>query len=277
MKFTKMEGAGNDMILINDLNDKIKDYKNLALKICDRHFGVGADGLEICKKSNVADIKMLYYNSDGSIGAMCGNGIRCFAKYVYDNKIVDKETFTVETLAGIKTIWLEVENRNIKSITVEIGKPIFDPKLIPVDINKEKVLEEYINVDGKDIIFSAVLVGVPHIVIFVDDIKKIDINGLGNKLERHSLFPQKINVNFVEIVNRRKINVFTWERGAGRTLSCGTGSSASVVIGNVLKKLDQYVEVTTEGGTLEVRINNDYEIFLKGDATTICEGEFYYL
>lgn len=274
MKITKMQGAGNDMILINGIENKIQDYSSLALKVCDRHFGVGADGLEVCEKSNVADIKMLYYNSDGSRGEMCGNGIRCFAKYVYDNKIVDKDIFTVETLAGIKTIWLETENHNIKCIRVDMGKPIFDPKLIPVAINKERILEEHINVDGQDVVFSSVLVGVPHTVIFVDDIKKVDINELGRKLEKHPLFPKKMNVNFVEVVNRRKINIYTWERGAGRTLACGTGSCASVVIGNVLKRLDDCVEVNTEGGSVEIQIKDDYEIFLKGGAATICVGEF---
>lgn len=276
MEFTKMVAAGNDFILYNGFNYDINNYGELAKKSCHRHFGVGADGIMVCEKSKVADVKMLYYNSDGSQGEMCGNGIRCFSKYVYENKIIDKKVFTVETLAGIKTIWLEVSGENIvETIKVNMGFPIFESNKIPVNVDKDEVILENVVVNGINIIFSSVLVGVPHTIIFVNDIDHVSIDGLGEKLENHSIFPEKTNVNFIEVVERNKINIYTWERGAGRTLGCGTGSCGSVVIGNVLKKLDKQVYVKTEGGDLEVELRDDYEIYMKGGATVICSGKIF--
>lgn len=275
MKFTKMIGAGNDFVIYNGLEYNIDNYGELALKSCDRHFSVGADGLMVCKKSEIADIKMIYYNSDGSRGEMCGNGIRCFSKYVYENNLVSSKEFTIETLAGIKTIVLDTdENKNVNSVKVNMGYPTFKAKSIPVNMKKEEVILEKMIIDGKEIVFSSVLVGVPHTVIFIDDINSIDINDLGQKIEVHSLFPKKTNVNFIEILDKNHINIYTWERGAGRTLGCGTGSCASVVIGYKLGKLDNIVEVKTEGGELQVELEGNYEIYMKGGAKTICIGEF---
>ncbi|WP_077368709.1 diaminopimelate epimerase [Anaerosalibacter sp. Marseille-P3206] len=275
MNFTKMIGAGNDFVIYNGLEYEIDNYSELALKSCDRHFSVGADGILVCEKSNIADIKMIYYNSDGSRGEMCGNGIRCFSKYVYENKLVNKKQFTVETLAGIKKIRLETDEfGKVNTVRVNMGYPTFEAKSIPVDIMKEEVILEKLNIVGKEIVFSSVLVGVPHTVIFVDDIISIDINELGAKLEVHSIFPKKTNVNFIEILDKNHINIYTWERGAGRTLGCGTGSCASVVIGHRLGKLDNTVKVKTEGGELQVELEDDYEIYMSGGAKTICTGEF---
>lgn len=276
MKFTKMEAAGNDFIIFDGFEYNIKDCENLALRVCDRHFGVGADGLLVCQESKLADIKMLYYNSDGSQGEMCGNGIRCFSKYVYEKGLVKSSTFTVETLAGIKTVQLETdEHKRVKTVKVNMGKAVFDTKYITVKLEKEKAIEEKLDIDGEEIVFSSVLVGVPHTVIFVEDIKDVDINGLGGKIENHHLFPKKTNVNFVEITSRKDINIYTWERGAGRTLGCGTGSCASVVIGKLLGRLDKKVHVRTEGGELEVSVDEEYEIFMKGGANRICHGFIY--
>ncbi|WZL74464.1 diaminopimelate epimerase [Clostridiaceae bacterium 35-E11] len=277
MQFAKMEACGNDFVLINGLVYKIDDYGQMALKVCDRHFSVGADGMMVCETSDKADIKMIYYNSDGSRGEMCGNGIRCFAKFVYENGIVNKDIFTVDTLAGIKTLWLKTENKKVTSIKVNMGKAVFDPQHIPVDINKEKILEEVIEVDGESITFSSLLVGVPHTVIFVDRLEEVDVNKIGREIEKHIIFPKKTNVNFIEVISREKIKIATWERGAGRTLGCGTGSCASVVIGYMLGKLSEHVEVQTEGGLLEVALQQGNEIFMKGTASTICVGEFYNL
>ncbi|SHJ09200.1 diaminopimelate epimerase [Lutispora thermophila] len=275
MEFTKMEAAGNDFVVFNGFKYEIKDYEKLALKACDRHFSVGADGILVCEGSDIADIKMIYYNSDGSRGEMCGNGIRCFSKYVYEEGLIDKKIFTVDTLAGIKTIWIETDNENkVKTVKVNMGKPLFRAKDVPVDLNKEKIIEETIDICGEKIVFSSLLVGVPHTVIFVDDIRNIDINELGKKIETHCIFPRKTNVNFVEVVDRDKINIYTWERGAGRTLGCGTGSCASVVIGNIIGKLNNVVNVKTEGGELEVQIGEDLEIYMKGGANRICDGVF---
>lgn len=270
-----MEAAGNDFVIFNGFKYQIKDYSNLAIKVCDRHFSVGADGILLCENSHMADIKMIYYNSDGSIGEMCGNGIRCFAKYVYEEGIINKKVFTVETLAGIKRLWLETDEDNkVKAVRVNMGKAKLNPKDIPVNINKDRVINELIKIDGKEIIFSSVQVGVPHTVIFVDNIENVDINCLGRKIETHSLFPNKTNVNFVEVIDRNNINIYTWERGAGRTLGCGTGSCASAVIGNILGRLDNIVHVKTEGGEMEIQIEEDYEIYMKGGENRICDGVF---
>jgi len=271
-----MIAAGNDFIIFDGFEYNIKDYKNLAIKACDRHFGIGADGILICKESQKADIKMLYYNSDGSQGEMCGNGIRCFSKYAYEKGLINSRYFTVETLAGIKTVWLEVDEYDkVKAVKVNMGKPIFNTECIPVKLNKKNAIEEKMIIDGEEIVFSSVLVGVPHTVIFVDDIESVDVNGLGSKIENHHLFPKKTNVNFVKIISREEIKICTWERGAGRTLGCGTGSCASVVVGNVLDKLDRRVHVRTEGGELEVIVEKGYEIFMRGEASRICDGVIY--
>ena len=278
MEFTKMEATGNDFVVFNGFKYSIDNYKDLAIKACHRHYSVGGDGILICEKSDIADVKMIYYNSDGSRGEMCGNGIRCFSKYVYEEGLVDSKVFKVETLAGIKTIWLETDNKGIvETVKVNMGKPIFNPKAIPVDIDKERVVEETIKIEGKEIIYSSVLVGVPHIVIFINDIEDLDINELGSKLEVNPIFPSKTNVNFVKILDRNKIKVYTWERGAGRTLGCGTGSCASVVIGNLLGKLEKKVGVKTEGGELQVELGDKGEIYMKGWANRICNGTLYNL
>jgi len=278
MEFTKMEAAGNDFVVFDGFKYKIKDYGQLALKACDRHFSVGADGILVCEASDVADIKMVYYNSDGSRGEMCGNGIRCFSKYVYEKGLVDKKIFTVETLAGIKTIWLETDSENrVKTVRVNMGKPLFEAKDIPVELDRERVIEETMDINGQKIVFSSLLVGVPHTVIFVDDINSVDVNELGRKIEVHPMFPRKTNVNFIEVVDRENINIYTWERGAGRTLGCGTGSCASVVVGNITGKLNNNVHVRTEGGKLEVQLEEDFEIYMKGGANRICDGVFYQL
>lgn len=274
MKFDKYVAAGNDFIIFNGIKNTYENYNNLALKACDRHFGVGADGILVCEESEVADIKMLYYNSDGSQGEMCGNGIRSFAKYIYDSEIVKKKTISIETLGGIKYIDIGVNELNqAEMIKVDMGHPIFEGREIPVEINKEYILEEIIKIDDIDYKFSALSVGVPHVVIFLDDINEVDINDIGRKIETHSLFPKKTNVNFVEVEDENNINIYTWERGAGRTLGCGTGSCASVVVGNLLNKLSNKVHVKTEGGSLQVELEKNNRIFMTGNAIHVARGE----
>ena len=275
VKFDKYVAAGNDFIIFNGIKEPQKNYNELALKACDRHFGIGADGIMVCEKSNIADIKMLYYNSDGTQGEMCGNGIRPFSKYIYDNNIVKNKNISIETKAGIKYINVDVDKLDrVENIKVDMGYPVFEGNNIPIKINKERILEETITIDGKDYEFSAVSVGVPHVVVFVKDIKKIDINDLGRKIENNSLFPNKTNVDFIEILSHNNINIYTWERGAGRTLGCGTGSCASVVLGHMLNKLSNKVNVNTEGGSLKVELHSDYRILMTGDATHIASGLF---
>lgn len=275
MRFDKYVAAGNDFIIFDGINNPEENYNGLALRVCDRHFGIGADGIMVCENSSIADIKMLYYNSDGSQGEMCGNGIRCFSKYIYDHNIVKKKSISIETLAGIKYINLDTDEFDkVEKITVDMGEPVFEGLNIPTTINRDKILEETISINSKDYIYSAVLVGVPHVVIFVEDIDEIDINDLGKKIENHPIFPKKTNVNFIKVLDKRNINIYTWERGAGRTLGCGTGSCASVVIGNVLNKLENIVYVNTEGGNLVVELGGKHKIYMSGNATHIANGDF---
>ncbi|MBC2856686.1 MAG: diaminopimelate epimerase [Cetobacterium sp.] len=260
MKFFKMQAAGNDFVLINGIENEIQDYSSLSKKLCDRHFGIGADGLMSCEKTDKADIKMVYYNSDGSKGEMCGNGIRCFSKFIYDTGIVTKDTIDVKTAAGIKRVFLHLENGEIKNIKVGMGKAI-------------EVIEGDLTVNSEKFEFSTVIVGVPHTVIFTEKLDVLDVNDLGRQIEVKEIFPNKTNVNFVEVINENKVRIKTWERGAGRTLACGTGSCATVIVGHTLGILGNRVEVITEGGQINVTVKEDGEIYMEGTATTVFKGE----
>lgn len=274
IKFSKMQGAGNDFVVVNLWEQDIKDLSDLAKKMCDRHFGIGADGLMAVRKSDASDVQMIYYNSDGSRGEMCGNGIRCFSKYVFDKKIINKENFTVETLAGEKVINLKIMNSKVDKVMVDMGAYTFDPKRIPVKTEQDEFLLEKIKVHGEDIKISCMLMGVPHAVVFVDEIDPKETIGLGSEIEIMDLFPQKINVNFVQVVNRSKILVDTWERGAGKTLACGTGACASVTIANKLGYVDEDVHVEVAGGNLKINIHKDNRVMMEGAAAFICDGNF---
>lgn len=275
MKFTKMQAAGNDFILVNGLEEQKDNWNEFAKKVCDRHFGIGADGLMFCSESKIADIKMHYYNSDGSRGEMCGNGIRCFSKFVFDNKIVDKKHFLVETDAGIKTINLETdENGEAIYLTVDMEKVNFRADSITNITDSETVLNRKVVVDGREIILSSVLMGVPHTVVFVDDYSNYDVNDLGRKIEMLDIFKNKTNVNFVKKIDKKIFEIKTWERGAGRTLGCGTGCCASA---SVAKKLgitnESKILMKAEGGDVQVEIKEDYSIIMSGKAEKICIGE----
>ncbi|MGL5356308.1 MAG: diaminopimelate epimerase [Cetobacterium sp.] len=272
MKFNKMQGTGNDFLLFNGVKNKYKDYSGLAKKSCDRRYGVGGDGIIVAEESSIADIKMVYYNSDGSKGEMCGNGIRCFSKFVYEEGLVKKEEIKIETGDGIKIAYLNLNNDIVESITIYMGKARINPEEIPVLSDKSKVLNEKINIDGQELKFSAVLIGVPHVVIIEENLEKTEVNILGERIEKNNIFPKRINVNFVEVLNRKKIKIKTWERGAGRTLACGTGSCSGVYIANLLNLVDSEVEVETEGGALKIKLIHD-EVYMTGKAETTFRGE----
>lgn len=270
-----MHGAGNDFCLFNGLEQPLPKYSALALAVCDRHFGVGGDGIMVCLPSQSADIRMVYYNSDGSLGEMCGNGIRCFSKFVYEGDIVHKPEFTVETLAGVKNIHLTLsDSGEVRKITVGMGRPEFEPEQVPTTLPGTPVVQRALEVAGQQVKLTAMCMGVPHCVIFVDNLEQADINGLGRQIEIHPAFPAKINVNFVQIIDRCHIHIKTWERGAGRTLACGTGCSASVVAGQLSDLLDNTVTVQAEGGIVEIHVGEDYEVTLTGEAEFICKGDF---
>ena len=273
MKFWKLQGIGNDFIAIDGRDDNINsdDYGKLAKRVCHRKFSVGADGLLVVKNSNVADIEMVYYNSDGSRASMCGNGLRCFVKFVYDNNIVNKEKIDVDTLDGIKKIKINLKNKDIDTITVNMGQGSFKCSDIPINSNEEIFINKEINVLDEKFIVNCMHMGVPHTVIFVDDMDMNKIHKYGPLIEKHEIFPEGTNVNFVKIIDEKNILVRTWERGCGYTLGCGTGITASVIISNYLKKVKDSVKVTSEGGSIIIDFI-DNEAYMTGKAIKICEG-----
>ena len=259
--FSKMQSTGNDFIILNYIKNKLNySYKLLACFLCDRHYGVGADGLLIVDKSKIADFKMRIFNKDGSEAEMCGNGIRCFAKYVYEKELISKNSFLIETLAGIKNIELEVEGNTVLTSKVNMGKPCFEKAKIPMiyEENQEKVRIDIFNT-------YSVSVGNPHTICFVEDVNNIDIKKYGSLIENYKYFPNRTNVEFVQVINGNTIKIRIWERGVGETLSCGTGAVASSVVSQKYKQLEKICKVEMPGGALEVE-ELDGSTFLKGPA-----------
>lgn len=274
MKLTKMHGLGNDFIVWYDEQGNDKDFTELAKTLCHRQTGIGADGLLIVTPSTVADVKMRIINSDGSEAEMCGNGIRCFAKYAYDRQIIKTETFTVETLAGIMTPEITAEHGKAKLVKVNMGKPSFGSQAIPMNIDADKVLAYDLEVNGNTYTVASVLMGVPHTEVFVDDVTKVPLTTLGPAIEKHPLFPRGTNVNFVQIKDDKKIAVRTWERGAGATLACGTGSCASAVMAYEKGLTGRHVEVELYLGSLYIDYEQDGTVFMTGPATEVFEVEY---
>ncbi len=271
MIFAKMHGLGNDFIVIDNRDEEIKNLNDLALKICDRHFGIGADGILIVEKSNLADIKMIIINSDGSTAEMCGNGIRCFSKYLYEKDIIKKQAMNIETLAGIMKAELSIENSKVINIRVNMGSPILDKMSIPFD-SIENNLDYTIEVDDKCYNATTLLLGVPHTIVYVTKIDKNEVIDSGKKIESLDIFPNKTNVNFVNVISMDSIEVRTWERGAGYTLACGTGTCASAVACVLSGKTNNRVEAVLAGGKLLIEYN-DGIVFMTGPAELICEGK----
>lgn len=272
MKFTKMQGAGNDFLLIDGFKYNLEEIIPKIKNLCDRKFGVGGDGIMVALPSETCDIKMFYYNSDGSQGEMCGNGLRCFVKFVYEKGIVQKENLKIETLAGVQYADLTVKDGKVEAIEIEIGNPIFTPKEIPVNIEGENVFNKEIEIFGEKIKFSTIFLGVPHTVIFMENENQYDINKIGREIEVHPLFPKKTNVNFIFVKDRKTIKIFTWERGAGRTLACGTGSCSAGLISYRLGYTEKEAKIITEGGDLYIKILEN-GVKLRGGAEITFEGE----
>lgn len=272
MEFTKMQGAGNDFLLIDGFKYNYEEIVPKIKNLCDRRFGVGGDGVMTALPSESCDVKMYYYNSDGSQGEMCGNGIRCFVKFVYEKGIVKKNFMKIETLAGVQTASLEINEKDeVEKIEIEIGNIKYNPAEIPVLVEGENAFNKKLEIDGQEIIFSTVFLGVPHTVVFIEKEGQYDVNDIGSKMEVHPMFPKKTNVNFVLPVSDDEIKIFTWERGAGRTLACGTGSSSAALLFHKLKGLKNKIKVITEGGELEVKILSD-RVKLIGGAQITFEG-----
>lgn len=270
MNFTKMHGIGNDFILIEDLENKIKEESSLAIKVCHRRFGIGADGLVLIRKSEICDIQMIIINSDGSKPNMCGNAIRCFGKYVYEKGLIKSEQFSVETGDGAKEIKLEIENSKVKNVRVFMGEESFKGEDIPLKEGLNSLINHKVSILNNEIKMSTLLVGVPHTII-VDNDEKFETE-FGENIEKNQLFKEGTNVNFVKILDGNNIVVRTWERGAGKTLACGTGACASVKMLNTLNLINKDVNVTLPGGKLIIELK-DEGIYMIGPAEYICRGE----
>ena len=274
MKFTKMHGIGNDYVYVNCLKEEVKNPSELAKFVSNRNFGVGSDGLILIRPSEKADFQMDMYNSDGSQAEMCGNGIRCVGKYVYDYGLTDKTQIAVDTLAGIKYLDLTVENGKVSKIRVNMGEPILTPELIPVISPEDPAVNVPIEVKGKEYHMTCVSMGNPHAVIFMDHVKDLDIEVIGPCFENHTCFPKRTNTEFVEILDRNTVNMRVWERGAGETLACGTGACATAVACVLNDKTENNVTVHLLGGDLEIEWDQtSNQIYMTGPATTAFDGE----
>ncbi len=263
MKFTKMHGAGNDYVYVNLFEETVENAPAVARYVSDRHFGIGSDGLILIAPSDAADCRMIMYNADGSEAAMCGNGIRCVGKYAYEHGIVFDTNMTVETGDGIKTLDLKVKDREVVAATVDMGVPRLTSEL-----------PEKIEVNGEEHTFTGIDVGSQHAVYLVDDTDSLDLESFGPAYENHPRFPDRVNSEFVQIIDRGHIKMRVWERGSGETLACGTGSTASVVAGNMLGLLDDTVEVKLLGGTLTISWDHDTgHVFMTGPAVEVFNGE----
>ena len=276
LKFTKMEGLGNDYVYINTFEHDVLNPSELSQKISDRHFGIGSDGLILIGKSDKADFKMEIYNSDGSVAEMCGNGIRCVAKYVYDKRLTSKTEVTIETLAGVKKVNLILENDNVSLVKVDMGEPILKADKIPVNnytVEKSFDGELFVKTKINDYNFTAVSMGNPHAVCFVDNLD-FDISKDGFTVENSVNFPNKVNVEFIKIISKNEIQMRVWERGASETLACGTGACASVVASYLNGYTDRKVLVNLLGGKLEIEWNNENNhVYMTGPAREVFEGE----
>ena len=277
LKFTKMHGIGNDYIYINAIAQKIDDPNTLAIKLSDRHFSIGGDGVILICESDVADAKMRMFNADGSEGMMCGNGVRCVGKYVYDNLLEDKsrDTITIETLSGIKTLKITAVDGKAELLEVDMGKAELKAEKIPVVFdNCDEVIAQTLNVNGVDHIVTCVSMGNPHCVTFVSDVDSLDLEKIGPHFENHEAFPQRINTEFVKVIDENTLQMRVWERGSGETWACGTGACATVVaaVENGYCKKGEDVTVHLRGGDLIINYT-DERVLMTGPATKVFDGE----
>lgn len=275
MKFTKMQGAGNDYIYVNCFEERVKNPSEVSKYVSDRHFGIGGDGLILIKPSDCADFEMAMYNADGSQGEMCGNAIRCVGKYVYDRGMTDKTSISVNTLAGIKYLELTLENSKVSRVKVDMGAPCLVAEQIPVAANVERVIDEPIEVDGRTYQMTAVSMGNPHCVIFMEeDVRELDLAAIGPLFENHPHFPKRINTEFVNVVDASTLRMRVWERGSGETLACGTGSCATAVAAILNEKTGHEVTVQLLGGELEISwAGGKAPVYMTGPAVTVFDGE----
>lgn len=275
IKFTKMHGSGNDYIFIDARRKNINNPARLAIHMSDRHFGVGSDGLILILKSRSADFKMRIFNADGTEAEMCGNGIRCFGKYVFDHGITKKTEITIETLAGIKELNLSIKNKKVQTVRVNMGEPILERERIPMRGEAESAIDETLALNGVKFRITALSMGNPHAVVYVEDVESFPVEKYGPMIENHQLFPNRTNVEFVEIISKKEVIQRTWERGSGETLACGTGASAVTVAGVLNNKTSRAIAINLKGGILKIEWSErDNSVHLTGPAVEVFEGKW---
>ena len=272
--FSKWHGLGNDFVIINGLKESIDHYGQMAIQVCDRHFGVGADGLVVIFPSEIADFHMMIFNADGSEAEMCGNATRCVARYVYEYGLTDKKKITLETKAGIIKPELIFIDGILSTIRVNMGEPHLKRSEIPMIGDGETIINELLTVENSDYYITCVSMGNPHCVLFVDELSDVDLSVIGPKIERNSAFPKKTNVEFVQVVSKQKVRMRVWERGAGTTMACGTGACATVVAAVLNSKTDRHATVELDGGELLIEWGLDNHVYMSGPAKEVFRGEY---
>lgn len=275
MKFTKMHGCGNDYIYVNCFEEKVENPSEVAIKVSNRRFGIGSDGLILIKPSEVADCFMDMYNMDGSRGKMCGNGIRCVGKYVYDNGIATKDVITVETLSGIKTLKVTAVNGRAELLRVDMGSPIFKPELVPVKLPGDIIIDRPVNTGFGEVRLTCVSMGNPHAVMFVEDAQNAPVHTLGRELEISEIFPEQANIEFCQVISDTEVRMRVWERGSGETWACGTGACATVVACVLNGRTKDEVTVHMNGGDVIIKYDRENDtVYMTGPATTVCTGDY---
>lgn len=274
MKFTKMHGIGNDYVYVNCFSETVENPSEVSKIISDRHFGIGSDGLILIKPSAVADCEMEMYNADGSQSAMCGNGIRCVAKYVYDYGLTDKTSITVDTKCGVKYLDLTVENGKVSLVKVDMGAPILKASQVPVVSDKERVVDETITIQGKDYQMTCVSMGNPHCIVPVEDVDGLEIEKIGPDFESHPIFPERVNAEFIKVMDPKTVQMRVWERGSGETWACGTGACAVAVACILNGWTEEEVLVKLRGGDLKIHWDREKNtVFMTGPAAVVFDGE----
>lgn len=275
MKFTKMQGLGNDYVYVNCVNKKMKNASEMSVLVSDRHLGIGSDGLILINSSDIADFEMEMYNADGSRSEMCGNGIRCVGKYVYDYGLTDKTQISIETLAGIKYLELMAEDGKVSQVRVNMGSPVLKPEGIPIALKGENAIDVPIMAGETEYRMTGVGMGNPHTVVFMEDLERLDIEKIGPLFENHEYFPNRVNTEFVKVIDRKHVQMRVWERGSGETRACGTGACA-VAVACILNGLtEDEVTVTLPGGDLQIQWERKENIvYMTGPAEVVFEGEW---
>lgn len=275
MKFTKMQGIGNDYVYVNCFEETVADPERVSEIISDRHFGIGADGLVLIMPSDKADFRMRMFNADGSEGNMCGNATRCIGKFVYDNHLTDKTSITLETRSGIKKLTLYPENGKVKTVLVDMGKAVLKPADIPMNVSGDTFINKPITVDGKEVFITAVSMGNPHAVTYVEDVDSLELEKIGPSFENHPLFPERVNTEFIKILDESTMQMRVWERGSGETWACGTGACAATAASvlNGYFPHDKEITVKLKGGDLFITYKSDGTVLMRGPAETVFTGE----